>query len=200
LQIITETFMNKHQSTRLTTLVAAAFAFAPALAQAHPGHAPGANFTHGFVHPMMGLDHVLAMVAVGLWAAQLGGRAAWLVPAAFVSVMTAGAGLGMSGVHLPFVEQGIFASVLVLGLLIATAARLPLAASAAIVGVFALFHGVAHGTEMPASVSGLAYAAGFALATAILHGVGLLVAKSTRVEWVRFAGAAIAVTALGLIW
>jgi urease accessory protein len=191
--------MNKHQSTRLTTLVAAAVAFAPALAQAHPGHAPGASFTHGFVHPMMGLDHLLAMLAVGLWAAQLGGRAAWLIPTAFVSVMTAGAGLGMSGVHLPLVEQGIIASVVVLGLLIATAARLPLAASAGLVGVFALFHGIAHGTEMPASASGFAYAAGFALATATLHAIGLLAAKSTRVEWVRFAGAAIAVTAIALV-
>lgn len=192
--------MNKYQSTRLTTLFAAALAFVPAFAQAHPGHAAGAGFTHGFAHPMMGLDHLLAMLAVGLWAAQLGGRATWLVPAAFVSVMTAGAGLGMSGVHLPLVEQGIIASVLVLGLLIASAARLPLAASAALVGVFALFHGVAHGAEMPASASGLAYAAGFALATAALHAVGLLVAKSTRGEWVRLAGAAIAMMALGLIW
>jgi urease accessory protein len=148
---------------------------------------------------MMGLDHLLAMVAVGLWAAQLGGRAAWLIPAAFVSVMTAGAGLGMSGVHLPLVEQGIIASVVVLGLLIATAARLPLVASAGLVGVFALFHGVAHGTEMPASASGFAYAAGFALATATLHAIGLLAAKATRVQWVRIAGAAIAVTAIALV-
>jgi len=192
--------MNHYPSPRLTTLVATAIAFAPALAQAHPGHGPAANFTHGFAHPMMGLDHVLAMLAVGLWAAQLGGRASWLVPAAFVSVMTAGAGLGMSGVHIPLVEQGIIASVLVLGLLIATAARLPLVASAGLVGVFALFHGVAHGTEMPASASGFAYAGGFALATAMLHIVGLFAAKSTRVEWVRFAGAAIAVMALGLVW
>ena len=106
----------------------------------------------------------------------------------------------MSGVHIPLGEQGIIASVLVLGLLIATAARLPLVASAGLVGVFALFHGVAHGTEMPASASGFAYAGGFALATAMLHLIGLLAAKSTRVEWVRFAGAAIAVMALGLVW
>jgi urease accessory protein len=99
-----------------------------------------------------------------------------------------------------FVEQGIVASVFVLGLLIATAARLPLVASAALVGGFALFHGFAHGAEMPATASGLAYAAGFALTTASLHVLGLLAAKSTRVEWVRVAGAAIAVAALGLVW
>src|SRR3954453_14397289 len=121
--------MNKHHSIHLTALFAAALAFAPALAQAPPGHAPGAGFTHGFAHPMMGLDHLLAMLAVGLWSAQLGGRATWLVPAAFVSVMTFGGALGMRGVHLPLVEQGIIASVFVLGLLIAAAARLPLAAS-----------------------------------------------------------------------
>jgi urease accessory protein len=192
--------MNKHHSTRLTALFAAALAFAPALAQAHPGHGSGVGFTHGFAHPMMGLDHLLAMLAVGLWAAQLGGRAAWLVPAAFVSVMSAGSALGMSGANLPMVEQGIVASVLILGLLIATAARLPLGASAALVGVFALFHGLAHGTEMPASASGLAYAAGFAVATALLHAIGWLAAKSARVEWVRLAGAAIAVMAISLIW
>jgi urease accessory protein len=192
--------MNKHQSTRLTALFAAVIVFAPALAQAHPGHAPGAGFMHGFAHPMTGLDHLLAMLAVGLWAAQLGGRATWLVPAAFVSVMTFGAGLGMSGVHLPLVEQGIIASVFVLGLLIATAARLPLAASAALVGVFALFHGFAHGAEMPVSASGLAYASGFALATVALHVIGFLAGRATRVEWVRWAGAAIAVAAIGLAW
>ena len=185
-------------NTRSTALFATALALSPTLAHAHPGHA-AVDFAGGFAHPLLGPDHLLAMLAVGLWAAQLGGRARWFVPAAFVSVMTLGAALGMTGAHLPLVEQGIIASVLVLGVLIAAAARLPLAASVALVGVFALFHGFAHGAEMPASANGL----GFVLATAALHAVGLALGatagKFARIEWVRFAGAAMAVTAVFLI-
>src|SRR5579863_3698485 len=121
-------------------------------AAAHP--VPGAaGLTAGFAHPLSGLDHVLAMVAVGLWAAQLGGRALWLVPASFVGFMTLGGALGMAGVHLPMVEAGILASVLILGILIAAAAQLPLAASVAVTGLFAIFHGHAHGTEIPLAAS-----------------------------------------------
>lgn len=189
-------------NTRSLAIFATALALAPTLAHAHPGHA-AVDFAGGFAHPLLGSDHLLAMLAVGLWAAQLGGRARWLVPTAFVSVMTLGAALGMTGEHLPLVEQGIMTSVLVLGVLIAAAARLPLAASVALVGVCALFHGFAHGAEMPASASGLRYAAGFALATAALHAAGLGLAwvagKTARLEWVRLAGAAIAVTAVFLV-
>ena len=140
------------------------------LAQAHPGH-EGHDFTWdfsgGFAHPLSGWDHLLAMIAVGLWAAQLGGRARWLVPSAFVGVMALGAALGHAGLMFPGVEQGIAASVLVLGLLIATAVRLPVAAGMALVGLFAGFHGIAHGAEMPATAGGLSYGAGFILATAL---------------------------------
>jgi urease accessory protein len=171
--------------------------FLPSLAQAHPGvpgHAHGLG--SGLTHPFTGLDHICAMVAVGLWAAQCGGRAVWLVPLTFVSVMALGGLLGVAGVVVPFVETGIVMSVLVLGVLIAAAVRLPLAASVAIVGLFALFHGQAHGAEMPASASGLVYGAGFVMATACLHvcgiGMGLLAQRWGTARLVRYAGGAIA--------
>jgi urease accessory protein len=169
----------------------------PALAQAHPG-VPGHThgFANGLAHPLTGLDHICAMVAVGLWAAQRGGRALWLVPSVFVSVMILGGVLGMAAVPIPFVEPGIAASVLVLGVLIAAAVRLPLPASALLVGLFAVFHGYAHGAEMPASASGLAYGLGFVAATASLHlsgiGLGLLAQRFGSARLVRYAGAAIA--------
>ena len=169
--------------------------------QAHiiPGDVHG--FGSGFAHPLHGLDHILAMVAVGLWAAQLGGRARWLVPASFVGVMVLGAALAMAGLRVPFAEEGILLSVLVLGILVAVAARFPLAASMAIVGVFAIFHGHSHGTEMPVNAMGFAYGVGFALATAILHasGIGLAqVVNTVRQPVVRWAGAAIAVAGICL--
>src|ERR1035441_7182387 len=147
--------------------------FTCAGAQAHliPGDVRG--FGSGFAHPLHGLDHLLAMIAVGLWAAQLGGRARWLVPTSFVGVMVVGAVAAMSGQRIPFAEEGILLSVLVLGILIAVAAQFLLAASMVIVGVFALFHGDSHGTEIPVNAVGFAYGAGFALATVALHGCGI---------------------------
>jgi urease accessory protein len=170
---------------------------APMLAGAHPFHGVANGFAGGFTHPLSGLDHILAMVAVGLWAAQLGGRSRWMVPAAFVSLMVAGGALGMAGIQVPAVESGIAASVLVLGLLIAGAVRLPMFAGMALVGLFAIFHGHAHGTEIPAAASSFTYAVGFVLATIALHaagiGLGLLAQKRMAVPALRFAGAAIAV-------
>lgn len=170
-------------------------------AQAHviPGDVRG--FGNGFAHPLHGLDHLLAMTAVGLWAAQLGGRARWLVPASFVGVMIVGAALAMSGLRIAFAEEGILLSVLGFGILITVAARFPLAASMAIVGLFALLHGHSHGTEMPDSAVGFAYGAGFALATAALHGCGIglaCAAQSVRVPAVRWAGATIAMAGICL--
>jgi urease accessory protein len=169
----------------------------PTLAQAHPGatgHTHG--FSNGLLHPLTGLDHIGAMFAVGLWAAQRGGRAQWVVPLAFVSIMVIGGILGMGGVGIPYVEQGIAASVLVLGIFIAAAVRLPLPASVAVVGFFALFHGYAHGAEMPASASGLNYGIGFVIATAALHlaglGLGLAAQKFKSEKIIRRAGGAIA--------
>lgn len=169
----------------------------PPLAQAHPGlpgHTHG--FSNGFFHPLNGLDHICAMIAVGLWAAQRGGRALWLVPATFVSMLIVGGALGMGGAKIPYVEQIIAASVLILGILVAAAVRLPLAASMVIVGLFALFHGYAHGAEMPETASGLNYGIGFVIATATLHlagiGFGLAAQKFISAKSIRLAGGAIA--------
>jgi urease accessory protein len=170
-------------------------------AHAHviPGDVRG--FGNGFAHPLHGLDHILAMVAVGFWAAQLGGRARWLVPASFVGVMALGGALAVSGLRVPFTEEGILLSVLVLGILVAMAARFPLAVSMAIVGLFAFFHGHSHGAEMPANAVGCAYGAGFVLATVGLQACGIVTAdllQLVKVPVVRWAGATIAVAGLCL--
>jgi urease accessory protein len=174
----------------------------PSVAQAHVGIGSTSGVIDGFAHPFSGWDHICAMVGVGLWAAQRGGRAVWLVPLAFVIVMMAGGLLGMAHVLVPFVEPGIIASVLILGLLVAMAARLPLAASACLVGVFALFHGHAHGAEMPTAAAGILYGLGFVISTILLHvcGIGLgLAANKAQAPWVsRYSGAAIIVCGLAL--
>jgi urease accessory protein len=163
---------------------------------AHTGVGAVSGFAAGFGHPIGGLDHVLAMVAVGLWAAQMGGRALWAVPAAFVGMMLFGGFLGVSHVAVPFIEAGIVVSVIVLGALVAAGVRVPTAAAAAIVGALAIFHGHAHGAEMPVDAGGLMYGAGFALATALLHGTGIaagLGLNRVAVErFVRMGGGAIA--------
>ena len=177
-------------------LASIAVILAPSSAFAHTGVGPAHDLLHGLAHPLTGLDHILAMFAVGLWAAQRGGRAIWFVPLTFVLVMTLGGALGMSGISFPFVEQGIVLSVIILGVLVAAAIRLPLPISAGIVGLFALVHGYAHGAEIPSSASGFSYALGFAAATALLHvagiGFGILTQRWHYSQLVRFAGAAIA--------
>jgi urease accessory protein len=145
-------------------------------ALAHSGIDHALSFASGFTHPFTGLDHLLAMVAVGLWAGLNGGRALWAWPVAFVGVMIGGGALGMAGIGLPLVEPGILASVVVLGLLVLAATRLPIAAGAVLVGLFALLHGHAHGEELPTAAAAASYSAGFALATAALHALGLGVA------------------------
>ncbi|THF63030.1 HupE/UreJ family protein [Pseudothauera nasutitermitis] len=160
-------------STRV--LIPLGLALASGSALAHPGHET-ASFFSGFSHPLGGPDHLLAMLAVGLYAARQAGRQRWALPAAFVLAMLAGAGLGALGLALPAVETGIAASVLVLGLLIAFAARLPMAAAVVLVAAFALFHGHAHHAEMGDGTLA-AYAVGFALATALLHGAGYLIGR-----------------------
>lgn len=158
---------------RLLLPLCAALLLAAAPALAHTGHGAVDGLAAGLGHPLAGLDHVLAMVAVGILAAQLGGRALWSVPAAFLGVMVLGGLLGVIGVAVPFDELGIAGSVLLLGLVIALGRRLSPAAAAALVACFAVFHGHAHGSEMPANASGLLYGLGFALATASLHLVGI---------------------------
>ena len=143
----------------------------PALA--HVGHGATASFAAGIAHPLGGLDHVAVMIAVGLWAALKGGRALWLWPVTFVGVMLIGGVLGMAHVALPFVEPGILASVVALGLLVALAVDLPVWLGGMIVAVFALLHGHAHGSEVAENVGGFQYMAGFALATATLHLTGI---------------------------
>jgi urease accessory protein len=178
-------------------LLLAALLLSPALAHAHTGVGNANGFAHGFGHPLFGLDHLLAMVAIGLWAAQIGGRALWAVPLSFVSVMAVGGALGIAGLPVPFVEQGIATSVLLLGLLIAFAVRMPLGFSIPLVALFAICHGHAHGAEMPVSASGFTYAIGFMLATAALHGIGvgagIFTQRQTAAPVLRAAGAAIAV-------
>jgi urease accessory protein len=151
---------------------------APALAHTGAGahdlvHDLAHDLTHGFLHPLGGLDHVLAMVAVGLYAAHLGGRSLWLLPVAFLGTMIVGGLLGYIGVPVPMVEQGIGLSVVALGLAIAVGLRLPTLAALALVGLFALVHGHAHGTEGAELASFLSYAAGFVAATALLHAAGI---------------------------
>lgn len=155
----------------LAPVAAAALVASPALAHVGPGAHD--SFAAGFGHPFSGLDHMLAMVAVGLWAAMLGGRALILVPAAFVGVMVLGFIAGAAGVPLPFVEPAILASVVVLGLLVALALPMSALAGGALVGFFALFHGHAHGTEV-GTAGFLAYGAGFVAATVLLHVIGIV--------------------------
>ena len=156
---------------RLVLALAASLAATlPAFAHLNPGE--HGSFLAGVSHPLTGADHILVMVAVGLWAATIGGRAVWIVPSAFVATMAAGFALALAGVHLPFVEPAILASVVALGLLVALAVRLPTASCALVVAVFALFHGYAHGEEMGAA-GAAAFGAGFALATALLHAAGI---------------------------
>jgi urease accessory protein len=163
---------------------------------AHSGGGFSGGFTGGFAHPIFGPDHVVAMVAVGLWGAFLGAPAIWLLPIVFPLVMAGGGVLGIVGVPLPGVEIGIAASALVLGLMVATAARPPLWIAAVLVGAFAIFHGYAHGAELPPGGDAVAYSIGFVLATGLLHLVGIsfgLLARwpAGRVA-VRMAGGAIA--------
>lgn len=140
---------------------------------AHPGHIEASGFASGFLHPIGGLDHILAMVGVGLFAWMLKGRSLWLVPAAFVGMMAIGGVLGVFQIPVPMVELGIALSIVVIGALVASGKSIPVAAAMAIVGVFAIFHGHAHGTEMPAAMSGLTYGIGFIAATALLHAIGI---------------------------
>lgn len=148
-------------------------ALMPTAAFAHPDVGGSSGLVHGFMHPIGGLDHILAMVMVGMLAFQLGGRALWMVPATFVLVMGLGGALGAAGIAVPFVEMGIALSVIVLGLVVALNVKAPIAVAMGLVGLFAIFHGHAHGAEMPVDASGLEYGAGFIAATALLHGLGI---------------------------
>ncbi|MFA6267810.1 MAG: HupE/UreJ family protein [Pseudolabrys sp.] len=177
----------------------------PALAHVgiHAGLGSTESFAAGVAHPLSGLDHMTVMVAVGLWAALKGDRALWVWPATFVGVMLIGGALGMAHVPMPFVEPGILASVVALGILVALAVDLPLWVGAAIIGAFAVFHGHAHGSEVAENIGGFEYMGGFAVATATLHAVGIGFALTmTRAHLrplVRVAGAVCVAIGAGLI-
>ncbi|MDG4718035.1 MULTISPECIES: HupE/UreJ family protein [Thalassospira] len=182
----------------------ATLAATPALA--HTGVGSASGFMAGFGHPIGGLDHLLAMIAVGVLASQQGGKSVWLLPLSFVGMMVVGGILGATGVALPFVEIGIVGSVIVLGAVIALGKHMPTAAAMALVGVFAVFHGHAHGTEMPVNAVGIEYGVGFAVATAALHAIGLGLGLSVKAlaekiapTAVRASGGAIAAAGLFLL-
>ena len=158
----------------LASLLALTVVALPSAAFAHTGHGDTAGILHGFMHPIGGIDHILAMVAVGVFAFVLGGRALWLVPLSFVGMMMVGFLLGLGAVELPFVELGIALSSVVIGGIAALGRPMPVIGAIAIVGVFAVFHGHAHGAEMPADAGGLTYALGFIAATALLHVAGIV--------------------------
>lgn len=184
----------------LKRISAALFLVLPSLALAHSGAAEHSGFAAGIAHPLGGLDHLLAMIAVGCWAAHLGGKALWQLPAAFVGAMLIGGAIGMAGAVLPAIEPMIVASSVVIGLALAISGRLNSLTAAALCALFALFHGAAHGLEMPATGSAFGYALGFALATATLHGAGLLTAPiSARLPTLhRWLGVVIALAGLSL--
>ncbi|WP_108124066.1 HupE/UreJ family protein [Saccharospirillum mangrovi] len=186
----------------LNRILAAFLLTLPSLALAHTGEGAHGGFAAGVGHPLGGLDHLLAMVAVGCWAAHLGGKALWQLPVAFVGAMLLGGALGMLGVAVPMMEAMILASSVVIGLALAISGRLNSLIAASLCALFAIFHGAAHGLEMPNSGSAFGYALGFALATAVLHLTGLASGKLSQElagrSLERWLGGAIAVAGLGL--
>jgi urease accessory protein len=171
-------------------------------AGAHVDGAQAAGFLTGLQHPWSGLDHVLAMIAVGLWGAQLGSPALWVLPIAFPMMMAMGAMMGLMGIPVPGVEVGIALSAIVLGTMILAEVRLKLPVAIAIVGIFAIFHGHAHGTELPAGQSGLMYSMGFVIATGCLHGVGVALGLVHRLSLGRLAirGTGTFIAAMGVFF
>ena len=173
------------------------------VAIAHEGTGVAGGFTSGLLHPILGWDHVVAMVAVGLWGAFLGRPAIWVLPVVFPLVMAFGGILGVAGIPLPAVEIGIAVSAIVLGAMVAFAARPPLWVAAVLVGVFAVFHGHAHGTELPGSASPLAYSLGFVISTGLLHlsgiAFGLLVRWPVGKLAVRAGGGVIAAAGVAFL-
>lgn len=185
---------NAQAAIAVVFFVASLLAASPALA--HTGEGISGGFLSGLTHPIFGWDHVVAMVAVGLWGGILGRPAIWILPIVFPLVMAFGAALGITGINVPYIETGIALSGVVLGLLVVFLVRMPLPAAAVIVGLFAIFHGHAHGTELPDAANPVAYAVGFVIATGLLHLAGILfgmLMASEAGKWaVRAGGAVIA--------
>ena len=190
------------RARRLATAVVTALW--PALAWAHIGQGRAEGFLAGLRHPVSGLDHVLAMVSVGLWGAQLGAPAVWLLPVTFPMVMALGGMLGLVGLPLPGVEAGIALSGILLGFSVAAEWRPPLGVAAVMVGFFAVFHGHAHGSELPPGANGLLYSIGFVVATGTLHAVGIALGLVHRWGWgrlaLRVAGGLVAAAGAFFLW
>lgn len=171
---------------------------------AHVEGGQAAGFITGLQHPWSGLDHILAMIAVGLWGAQLGKPSIWLLPIAFPMMMAAGSMMGLLGIPVPGVEIGIAFSAILLGLMVLVEVRPKLAVSIAMVGFFAIFHGHAHGTELPPGQSGLLYSMGFVVATGCLHGLGIALGLVKELPAgrlaLRGAGSFIAVMGVFFLW
>ena len=188
----------------LATRIAILIALCPSSAYAHIQPGAAAGFVTGFIHPISGLDHVLAMVAVGLWGAQLGTPAIWVLPVAFPLVMALGGMLGLMGVPVPGIEYGIAASAILLGAAVLFEVRASIVVTALLVGVFAVFHGHAHGTELPPGESALLYSMGFVIATGCLHALGIGIGAVHRWSWgqklLRAAGAVVAIGGVFFMW
>jgi urease accessory protein len=189
---------------RRAGLILALLLLTPAAARAHVPGGGAFGFLAGLRHPVSGLDHVLAMISVGIWGAQLGPPAVWLLPVTFPMMMAVGGFLGLAGISLPGVEIGIALSALLLGLAVAREARPGLAVAAALVALFAIFHGHAHGTELPAGQDGVLYSIGFVVATGCLHAAGIAIGlvhrwKAGRAA-LRVAGAAVTLAGLAFLW
>ncbi len=192
--------MKRFVSISITTAILALAVFTPSLAFAHNDGDHIHGFLSGLEHPLFGIDHLLAMVAVGTIAARTGELAGVLVPLSFVSAMVAGAMLGMAGIGLPYLETGIALSLMAFGAMVGLAKPLPLAAATALAALFGLFHGNAHGHEIPESASGIAYAAGLAFGTSTLHAIGALTALKLA-RWpgtIRAAGVATSLVGMTL--
>ena len=181
-----------------------AFGLSAGTAAAHPIRGGALGFAAGVEHPLSGADHVIAMLAVGLWGAQLGAPAVWLLPVTFPLIMAFGGFLGLAGVHLPGSEIAIALSGLTLGAMVALEARPPLWAAALLVGAFGLFHGYAHGVELPPGRDAAFYSLGFVVATGLLHAAGVGLGLAGRWRWgraaLRLAGAAIMLGGAGFLW
>jgi len=194
------------QITRILSLGVITIALSSSMASAHVGLGDAHDALHGFVHPLTGIDHILAMVTIGLLAAHLGGRAIWAVPLSFVSMMLAGGIIGMSGIEIPYSEVGIGMSIVALGAALALSVRLPVALAMAMAGFFAIFHGFAHGAEMPEDASGLSFAIGFVVATSLLHVAGIAsgmsiarIAREFNDKALRLCGGAIALAGVAIL-
>lgn len=195
---------NRRITILIPSFIILLLVISPSTASAHDIQGTIGGFTSGFKHPLTGLDHIVAMVAVGLWGAFIGGRAMWLLPVVFPVVMAFGGALGVLGVPFPAVETGIALSGIVLGAMVAFAARPPLWIAAVIVGIFAIFHGYAHGAELPEAANAITFAMGFVISTGLLHLCGIAFGLLTKWPWgriaVRSGGVAICIIGFGFLF